>query len=253
MKVSNLLEVVGNVHSIETFGAFDGPGLRYVLFLQGCPLRCKFCHNRDTWGTEDNKLMTVEEILNDYNKYRAFYKKGGLTVSGGEATLQIGFLTALFKEAKNRNIHTCLDTSAGTFSEARLPEFEELLKYTDLVLLDIKHIDDERHKWLTGASNKNILKFARLLSDKKIPTILRHILLPQINSQDVYLERLRTFIDSLDNFIGIDILPYHTKGIMKWDNMGIDYELKDTPEPTKEEVLRAEHILKDNYKYMKLN
>ena len=122
-----------------------GPGLRYVLFLQGCPLRCKFCHNRDTWGTEDNKLMTVEEILNDYNKYRAFYKKGGLTVSGGEATLQIGFLTALFKEAKNRNIHTCLDTSAGTFSEARLPEFEELLKYTDLVLLDIKHIDDERH------------------------------------------------------------------------------------------------------------
>lgn len=252
MKASNHKEIVGNVHSIETFGAFDGPGLRYVLFLQGCPLRCKFCHNRDTWGTEDNKLMTVDEILNDYNKYRAFYKKGGLTVSGGEATLQLEFLTELFKEAKKRNIHTCLDTSAGTFSEARIPEFEALLENTDLVLLDIKHIDDARHQWLTGASNKNILKFAQLLSDKKIPTILRHILLPEINSQDEYLYALRDFIDGLNNFIGIDILPYHTTGIMKWDNMGIDYELKDTPEPTKEQIAHAEYVLKHNYKYMSL-
>lgn len=253
MKDSNKNQLLGNVHSIETFGAYDGPGLRYVLFLQGCPLRCKFCHNRDTWGTDDNKLMTVDEILNDYHKYRAFYKNGGLTVSGGEATLQLPFLTELFKEAKKRNIHTCLDTSAGTFSEARIPEFEALLENTDLVLLDIKHIDDEKHKWLTGASNKNILKFARLLSDKKIPTILRHILLPGINSQDEYLYRLRDFIDTLDNFIGIDILPYHTKGIMKWDNMGIEYELKDTPEPTKEEVAHAEYVIKHNYKYMEIN
>jgi len=252
MKVSNQKQILGNIHSIETFGAFDGPGLRYVLFLQGCPLRCKFCHNRDTWGTQDNKLMSVDQILDDYNKYRAFYKKGGLTVSGGEATLQLEFLTELFKAAKQRNIHTCLDTSAGTFTEARIPEFEALLEHTDLVLLDIKHIDDERHKWLTGASNTNILKFAKLLSDKKVPTVLRHILLPGINAQDEYLYRLRDFIDTLENFVGIDVLPYHTKGIMKWDNMGIDYELKDTPEPTKQEVEHAEYVLKHNYKYMQI-
>ena len=163
MKASNHKEIVGNVHSIETFGAFDGPGLRYVLFLQGCPLRCKFCHNRDTWGTEDNKLMTVDEILNDYNKYRAFYKKGGLTVSGGEATLQLEFLTELFKEAKKEiYIHVWIHLQAHLVKpESR--KFEALLENTDLVLLDIKHIDDARHQWLTGASNKNILKFAQLI------------------------------------------------------------------------------------------
>ncbi|MDY0276594.1 MAG: pyruvate formate-lyase-activating protein [Acholeplasma sp.] len=241
---------IGNVHSIETFGAFDGPGIRYVLFLQGCPLRCKFCHNRDTWETHENKLMSVDEVLADYNKYKNFYKKGGITVSGGEATLQIYFLIELFKEAKKQGIHTCLDTSAGVFTEKMLPVYDELLKYTDLVLLDIKHIDDEKHKWLVGVSNQKILEFANYLSNKKIPTIIRHVLLPEINSQNEYLERLRTFIDGLENIVGIDVLPYHTKGIMKWKNMGLEYPLPDTKEPSKELIKHAEMILKKDFKYM---
>ncbi|CDR31492.1 Pyruvate formate-lyase-activating enzyme [Acholeplasma oculi] len=251
MKDSNVTEILGNVHSIENFGAFDGPGLRYVLFLQGCPLRCKFCHNRDTWGTEENKLMTVDEILKDYKRFKAFYKGGGLTVSGGEATLQLPFLIELFKAFKKEGIHTCLDTAAGTFRESRIDEFDELLKYTDLVLLDIKHIDDEKHKWLTGATNQNILKFAKYSSDLGVPTVIRHVLLPEINSSDEDLYRLRSFIDTMENVVGIDILPYHKKGIMKWEKMGIPYELGHIEEPTEELISHAENILKNNYKFMK--
>lgn len=242
--------ILGNVHSIETFGAFDGPGIRYVLFLQGCPLRCKFCHNRDTWGTQNNKLLTADQILADYNRYRAFYKKGGLTVSGGEATLQLPFLVELFQKAKAKGIHTCLDTSAGTYNEKRNQEFDELLKYTDLVLLDIKHIDNEKHKWLVGVPNTNVLKFAKYLSDKKIPTRLRHILIPEINSSDEYLTRLREFNNTLENIVGIDVLPYHTKGITKWEQMGLKYELMDVKEPDKDLIKHAEYILKNKYNYM---
>lgn len=242
--------LLGNVHLIETFGAFDGPGLRYVLFLQGCPMQCKFCHNRDSWGTEENKLMSVEEVLKDYNRYRAFYKKGGLTVSGGEATLQLPFLTELFKEAKKQDIHTCLDTAAGTFNPKREKEFEELLKYTDLVLMDIKHIDNEKHKWLTGVPNTNVLKFAKFLNKLNIPTILRYVLLPTINDSEEYLTGIRKFIDKLNNYIGIDVLPYHKGGINKWENLGIPYELYHIEEPTPELVEYAEKILKENYKYM---
>ncbi len=249
MTDSNRL-IYGNVHSIETFGAFDGPGIRYVLFLQGCPLKCKFCHNRDTWGTQENKLMTTDEVLADYKKYRAFYKGGGLTVSGGEATLQIEFLIELFKKCREQGIHTCLDTAAGTFTCKRKDEFSELLKYTDLVLLDIKHIDNEQHKWLVGAPNTNILEFAQFLNELNIPTILRHVLLPGINSEDQYLTKLRIFIDSLSNMVGIDVLPYHKKGIIKWEKMGIPYELNDVEEPSKELVAHAEEVLKLNYKYM---
>ncbi len=245
-------KIVGNVHSIETFGAFDGPGIRYVLFLQGCPLRCKFCHNRDTWGTQENRLMTTDEVITDFKKYRAFYKGGGITVSGGEATLQMEFLTELFKKCKELGIHTCLDTAAGTYSIKRQAEFEELLKYTDLVLLDIKHIDNEKHKWLVGAPNTNILEFAEYLNELKKPTILRHVLLPGINSQDEYLIKLREFIDHLDNMVGIDILPYHKKGILKWEKLGIPYELGDVEEPSKELVRHAEEVLKNNYKYMNI-
>ncbi|HEY8405530.1 MAG TPA: pyruvate formate-lyase-activating protein [Acholeplasma sp.] len=244
--------IVGNVHSIETFGAFDGPGIRYVLFLQGCPLKCKFCHNRDTWDTRENHLMTTDEVIKDYKRYRAFYKGGGITVSGGEATLQIEFLTELFKKCKEEGIHTCLDTAAGTYSPKRQHEFRELLTYTDLVLLDIKHIDNEKHKWLVGAPNTNILEFAKFLDQLKKPTILRHVLLPGINSDDEYLLKLRSFIDGLSNMVDIDILPYHKKGIMKWEKMGIPYELYDVEEPTKDLVMHAESILKDGYHYMKL-
>jgi len=249
MRVFN--KKIGNVHSIETFGTFDGPGIRYVLFLQGCQLRCKFCHNRDTWETHDNKLMSVDEILEDYEKYKHFYKNGGITVSGGEATLQIYFLIELFKAAKKKNIHTCLDTSAGVFNLKNVKLYDELLKYTDLVLLDIKHIDNEVHKWLVGVPNVHIIEFARYLNDKKIPTVIRHVLLPEINSSFENLANLRKLLDDFVNIVGIDVLPYHKKGIMKWKMMGLKYELEHINEPDDNLIKFAENILKSNFKFMK--
>ena len=242
---------IANVYFIETFGAFDGPGIRYVLFLQGCMLRCKFCHNRDSWSTDVNKLMSIDEILTDYEKYQNFYRKGGITVSGGEATLQMPFLIELFKECKKRGIHTTLDTSAGIYSEKRLPIYEELFKYTDLILLDIKHIDNEKHKELTGVPNTQILEFAKVLSERKIPTVLRCILIPTINSDDETLIRLRKFNDTLENIVGIDVLPYHKKGIMKWEKLGIKYPIPEIEEPSQELTKHAEKILKDGYKFYK--
>lgn len=241
---------IGNVSFIETFGAFDGPGIRYVLFLQGCPLRCKFCHNRDTWETTQNRLMSVDEILADYNKYKTYYRKGGITVGGGEATLQLPFLTNLFKACKEQGIHTCLDTSAGLFNQKNITEYDELIKYTDLVLLDIKAINNETHKWLVGVPNTHILEFANYLDQKRVPTILRHILVPGINSSIDDLTQLRMFDDKLSNIIGIDVLPYHKKGIMKWEKMGIKYPLQDVEEPTTELIQQAEKILKQNYKFL---
>ncbi len=241
----------GNVYFIETMGAFDGPGLRYVLFLQGCPLKCKFCHNRDSWSTEVNRIMTVEEVINDYSRYKSYYRRGGITVSGGEPTLQIEFVTELFKKCRLLGIHTCLDTSAGTFSKKNQDKHLELLKYTDLVLLDIKHIDNEKHQWLVGISNHQVLDFARFLAKNKIDTITRHVLLPGINNSERQLLALRDFLDGLDNIVGIDVLPYHKAGMMKWKNMNLEYELDFVNEPTKNEIMIAEKILKKGYKFKK--
>jgi len=242
---------LGNIHSIETFGAFDGPGIRYVLFLQGCPFRCQYCHNRDTWSTQQNKLMSVDEILHDFEMYSHFYKNGGLTVSGGEALLQLDFLINLFKEAKNRNIHTCLDTSAGCYDERYNHQYHELLKYTDLVLLDIKHIDDLEHIKLTKHSNQRVLAFAKLLSELNIKTIIRHVLLPTINDQDKYLLQFRAFLDTLNNVTKIEVLPYHKTGVKKWEDMGFEYELYHIDEPTDIEVQKAETILTKDYHFIK--
>ena len=146
--------VYGNIHSVETFGTVDGPGIRTVIFMQGCPMRCKYCHNPDTWQISDNKKMSVDEILNKYDSIKEFLKNGGITVSGGEPLLQIDFLIELFKKAKEKNIHTALDTSGILFDNSN--KYDELIKYTDLVLLDIKHINDDEHKKLTGHSNKSL-------------------------------------------------------------------------------------------------
>ncbi|HKM02653.1 MAG TPA: pyruvate formate-lyase-activating protein [Bacilli bacterium] len=245
------LELKGNIYFIETMGAFDGPGLRYVLFMQGCPLKCKFCHNRDSWSTEQNITMSVNEVLADFKKYQSYYRRGGITVSGGEPTLQIEFVTELFKACKNEGIHTCLDTSAGTFSTRSREKHAELLRYTDLVLLDIKHIDNETHRWLVGISNHQVLDFAKYLDELKVKTIIRHVLLPNINADEANLTKLRQFIDGLNNIVGIDILPYHKAGTIKWDKLGVKYELGDIAEPSKEEIRVAEKTLKENYNYMK--
>jgi len=241
---------IGNVHSIETFGAFDGPGVRYIVFLQGCPFKCQFCHNRDTWSTRENRLMSVEEIVADYKKYEKFYTKGGITVSGGEPLLQTPFLIELFKAFKAIGVHTTIDTSAACYDVRRSEEFKELMKYTDLVLLDIKQINDEKHKILVGQSNQRVLDFAKFLEELNVKVNTRHVLVPGVNNDEEDLKELRRFLDSLNNIVKIDVLPYHTKGKVKWEQLGFTYPLDGVVEPTKEEVFIAESILKDNYNYM---
>jgi len=241
--------MVGRIHSLESFGSVDGPGIRYIIFLQGCDMRCRYCHNADTWKHEDehNQLLEADELLDKAERYRSYWReKGGITVSGGEALLQIDFLLDLFKKAKERGINTTLDTSAQPFTrqEPFFSKFEELMKYTDLLLLDIKHIDPEEHKKLTGHSNENILDCARYLSDINKPVWIRHVLVPGITENDEYLRKTRAFIETLSNVQKIEVLPYHSLGQYKWEELGIPYTLKDVEAPSAESKEHAEKILR---------
>ena len=234
------------VHSIESFGSVDGPGIRFVIFLKGCTMRCQYCHNPDTWSRTGGTLRSVDDILTQAQRYQSYWgEKGGITVSGGEALLQIHSLTELFRKAKALGINTCLDTSAQPFrrESSNFSAFEELMKYTDLVLLDIKHIDSEAHKQLTGWRNENILDCARYLSDIEKPVWIRHVLIPGINDDDESLHRLRAFIDTLSNVERVEVLPYHALGVYKWEQLGIPYALKDIKSPTNESLLHTQKIL----------
>ena len=234
------------VHSIESFGSVDGPGIRFVIFLKGCTMRCQYCHNPDTWSRTGGTLRSVDDILAQAQRYQSYWgEKGGITVSGGEALLQIHSLTELFRKAKALGINTCLDTSAQPFSResSSFSAFEELMKYTDLVLLDIKHIDSEAHKQLTGWRNENILDCARYLSNIEKPVWIRHVLIPGINDDDESLYRLRAFIDTLSNVERVEVLPYHALGVYKWEQLGISYPLKDIKSPTNESLLHTQKIL----------
>ena len=242
------MTIKGNIHSIETCGTVDGPGIRFVIFMQGCPLRCQYCHNPDTWQTDTNKLMTVDEIMQKYDGVKEFVQSGGITVTGGEPLLQIDFVTELFKVAKAHGIHTALDTSGITFNQENTENINNLLKYTDLVLLDIKHIDDEEHKKLTGASNKNILAFAQYLSEKQIPVWIRHVVVKYITLNEKYLKELGKFLATLNNIKALDILPYHNMAIPKYESLGINYPLKNTPPTSKEEAINARNIILQEYK-----
>lgn len=236
----------GYVHSLESFGSVDGPGVRYIIFLTGCAMRCQFCHNPDTWDMKKGTLYTTDELLGKAMKYRSYWKNdGGITVSGGEPLLQIDFLTELFRKAKANGIHTTLDTSGNPFTreEPFFSKFNELMKYTDLVMLDIKHIDDEQHKILTGCTNKNILDLARYLSDIKKPVWIRHVLVPERSDYDEYLIKLDEFIQSLDNVQKVEVLPYHTLGAYKWDELGYEYKLKRIDPPSVERVENANKLL----------
>lgn len=236
----------GYVHSLESFGSVDGPGVRYIIFLTGCAMRCQFCHNPDTWDMKQGTLYTTDELLEKAMKYRSYWKNdGGITVSGGEPLLQIDFLTELFRKAKANGIHTTLDTSGNPFTreEPFFSKFNELMKYTDLVMLDIKHIDDEQHKILTGCTNKNILDLARYLSDIKKPVWIRHVLVPERSDYDEYLIKLDEFIQSLDNVQKVEVLPYHTLGAYKWDELGYEYKLKGIDPPSVERVENANQLL----------
>lgn len=234
--------MVGYLHSIETFGTVDGPGIRFVVFLQGCPLRCQFCHNPDTWSMETSKPTDVDSLVNNILRYRSYYKDGGVTVSGGEPLVQMDFVIELFTKLKSLGIHTCLDTSGITFSYRNQDKFDQLMAVTDLVLLDIKTIRWKEHIKLTGLPNDQILKFARYLSDKKVPVWIRHVLLSNRESEAELIE-LRQFIETLNNVEKIEILPYHTMGIVKYEMLGIAYPLNDMVPPSKQEVERATEIV----------
>ena len=243
-------ETLGRVHSVESFGSADGPGVRYIVFLKGCNMRCKYCHNPDTWakcGENDGaKLMTPQEVLKTAMRYKAYWKQtGGITVSGGEALLQIDFVTELFKLAKEKGVNTCLDTSGNPFTveEPFFGKFNELMKYTDLFMLDIKHIDDEEHKKLTGQTNKNILDMAQYLSKNGKKMWLRHVLVPGIPTDERYLKQLREFIDTLKTVDRVEVLPYHTLGVFKWKELGIPYQLEGVEPPTEEQIECAKKIL----------
>lgn len=243
-------ETLGRVHSVESFGSADGPGVRYIVFLKGCNMRCKYCHNPDTWakcGENDGaKLMTPQEVLKTAMRYKAYWKQtGGITVSGGEALLQIDFVTELFKLAKEKGVNTCLDTSGNPFTveEPFFGKFNELMKYTDLFMLDIKHIDDEEHKKLTGQTNKNILDMAQYLSKNGKKMWIRYVLVPGITTDERYLNQLREFIDTLKTVDRVEVLPYHTLGVFKWKELGIPYQLEGVEPPTEEQIECAKKVL----------
>ncbi len=238
--------VKGNIHSIETFGCVDGPGIRFVIFMQGCHMRCRYCHNPDSWSMDKNQEMSADELLNKAERYKEYWgTEGGITVSGGEPLLQIDFLIELFFKAKLRGINTCLDTSAQPFRRDSkwFEMFEELMKYTDTILLDIKHIRLENHKQLTGWRNDNILDCARYLSEIGKPVWIRHVLVPGITDDDTLLEELSDFLSTLGNIKRIDVLPYHSMGKYKYENLGIKYTLEDVESPTEERVNAAKTIL----------
>jgi pyruvate formate lyase activating enzyme len=191
-------------------------------------------------------VTTVSELLDKAERYRSYWgPDGGITVSGGEALLQIDFLIELFEEAHRRDINTCLDTAAQPFTreEPFFGKFERLMQSTDLVLLDIKHIDSEKHRWLTGHGNENILDCARYLSDINKPVWIRHVLVPGITTDEEQLIQLRHTIDTLQNVQKVEVLPYHTLGTFKWEQLGIPYSLKDVATPTAEQIARAREIL----------
>ena len=233
----------GKIHSIETCGTVDGPGVRFVVFLQGCPMRCLYCHNPDTWDFNGGKEMTVEEILTKFDGVKEFLKNGGLTATGGEPLVQIDFVTELFREAHVKGIHTALDTSGILFNKDNTAKIDELLKFTNLVMLDIKHIDDNEHKKLTGHSNIAVLEFAQYLSDKNVPMWIRHVVVPTITDKKEYLEKLGRFLSGLKNIQALDVLPYHNMAIPKYENLGIPYQLKQISPLTKEQAIEARNII----------
>ena len=240
----------GFIHSTESFGTVDGPGVRFVVFLQGCPMRCQYCHNPDTWKMNSGSVRSAESLIREYERNAAFYTKGGITVTGGEALMQIDFLLELFRLAKEKNIHTCLDTSGITYRPGQSSynqKLDQLMEVTDLVMLDIKHIDPEGHKLLTGHDNAGILAFARYLEQKQVPVWIRHVVVPGITDDPALLTRLGTFIGTLSNVKALDVLPYHIMGVTKYKQLDMAYPLEGVPPATREQAADAKKIILTAY------
>ena len=236
----------GYIHQLESFVSVDGPGIRFIIFFAGCPLRCKYCHNPDTWDMMKGKQYTADELLDEAITCREYWgTKGGITVSGGEPLAQIDFLLELFTNAKKRGINTCIDTAGGPFTREGewFEKFKRLMNVTDVLLMDIKHINEEEHIKLTGHTGKNIIEMFRYLDEINKPVWIRHVLVPGITDNDEYLIQTRDFIRTLGNVQRVEVLPYHGLGAMKYKDLGIDYVLKDTNSPTAERVQNAREIL----------
>lgn len=274
-------QILGYIHSTESFGAVDGPGIRFVVFLQGCKMRCKYCHNPETWNLvadysrlysedlgeaereelakrieENTKMLkdkgiklearTPEDVLKQALRYKPYWKgDGGITVSGGEALLQIDFLIEFFKLAKAEGIHTAIDTAGNPFTreEPFFSKFRELMKVTDLFILDIKQIEDQKHRDLTGFTNANILDLAQYLSEQGKHMWIRHVLVPGITTDEVDLRKTDEFIRTLQNVDKVEVLPYHKLGIQEWERLGIPYQLEGIDPPTAEQLKLAKDIL----------
>lgn len=247
--------IQANLHSIETFGSVDGPGVRFVAFLQGCAMRCRYCHNVDTWNMESPSMekISADDLLQKALRYRPYWGKpdsngqcGGITVSGGEPLLQLDFLLDLFTRAKVEGVHTCIDTSGQPFRRGDsnwMQTCEALMKVTDLLLVDIKHIDPKKHLSLTGQPNDNIQDFFRYLDEIGKPIWIRYVLVPGVTDRESDLRRTRAFIDTLSNVRRVEVLPYHAMAVGKWEKLGIPYTLKDVQPPTEEQVALAREIL----------
>ena len=234
--------MIGHIHSTESFGAADGPGVRFIVFMQGCHMRCRYCHNPDTWKMDGGDEVTADEILKRALRFKPYWgKDGGITISGGEPLLQIDFVIELFKKAKELGINTCIDTAGNPFTKEDpfFSKFEELMKYTDLLLLDLKEINPTRHKDLTGFDNSNIIEMAKYLSEINKPVWIRHVLVPEHSDFDEDLDALGDFIDTLSNEDRVEILPYHTLGKFKWENLGIPYTLESISPPSAERIENA--------------
>ncbi len=241
----------GRIHSLESFGTVDGPGVRFVVFVQGCPMRCAYCHNPDTWSMVGGTEMEASEIIEQYERNKGFYKGGGITVTGGEPLMQVDFLVELFTLAKEKGIHTCIDTSGIAFkpdNKAFVEKLDKLMPLTDLVMLDIKHIDPEKHKELTSQPNDGILAFAAYLDEKGIDMWIRHVVVPGLTDDDKYLFELGYFIGQFSNLKALDVLPYHTMGAVKYEKLGMEYKLKDVPAMDKKKVIEKKQVILDGIK-----
>ncbi len=233
----------GYIHSTESCGTVDGPGVRFVVFLQGCPMRCAYCHNPDTWQPNTGTQMSVDEILKMYKSKKEFYRNGGITCTGGEPLMQIDFVTELFTRCKQEGIHTCLDSSGITFRRENIEQFNRLMEVTDLVMLDIKHIDPMVHQDLVKQDNSHILDFARYLNEINQPTWIRYVLVPGLTDHQEHLVQLGEFLAPLMNIKALDVLPYHTMGVVKYENLNMDYRLKDVEPATKQQAIEARNVI----------